>query len=233
MIQAMLVAIVAMGVATSPKEEQYKEYGKYDLRDSLKTKTTEDGKTKHYLDMKMVDKVIDDLAAHAKNYPPTFRSKDEKNRAARDAKMLISLFDAIAANDKAETELLLKSGFLNSIAHNLDIKGSAQKASAYYQRLLKREPNHPAGNFHYGVFLAGTATGQKKSLPYLEKALKLGVEDARFSLGLAHLTLGDKTKSLEYLESYSKKNPDDEHAKIIIEAIKSGRIEVKKKSQSP
>jgi len=231
MIRVLLVSIVAMVAATVAQESRYKEYGKYDLRDALMTKKADDGKDEHGLDMVMVSKVIDDLATHAKNYPPTFRSEDERTRAERDAKILVYLLDMIAAGDEVEAGILLMAGFVNAIGHNLDIEGSAEKATAYFERLLKREPDHPMGNFHYGVFLASTAAGQKKSLPYLEKALKLGVENAGFSLGLAYLMLGEKAKSLEYLESYSEKNPDDQGAKEIIEAIKSGKIKVQREGQ--
>jgi hypothetical protein len=41
--------------------------------------------------------------------------------------------------------------------------------------------------------------------------------------------LGDKRKSLEYLEAYAQNNPDDEKTKRLIEGIKSGRVEVKRR----
>jgi hypothetical protein len=70
---------------------------------------------------------------------------------------------------------------------------------------------------------------QKESVKYLEKAYHLGIEDAAYTLGLVHLILGDKHKSLEYFEAYVRSNPDDESAKRLIERITSGKVEVKRR----
>jgi tetratricopeptide (TPR) repeat protein len=140
---------------------------------------------------------------------------------------LIELFEILAADDDARTELLLKAAFVDRIGHNLDIEGAPQKAVQNYERALKREPNNPQANVSYGIFLAGTGELQQKSIPYLETALKLGVADARYTLGLVYISLGDKEKALGYLEAYSKKRPEDTKAKEIIEAIHSGNIHTK------
>jgi Tfp pilus assembly protein PilF len=136
----------------------------------------------------------------------------------------VELFEILAADDDARTELLLKAAFVDHIAHNLDIKSAAQKSIQNYERALKREPNNAQANLSYGIFLAGAGMPGEKTLPYLEKALKLGADDARYTLGLVHLSLGDKEKAREYLEAYLKTRPQDERAKQIIDAIDSGNI---------
>ena len=227
MLKHLLVSTVILTCAAAQPQKGYVEYGDYDARKCLKVAKAEDGKES--LDLKCVDGIMDDLAKRAKGFPPQFRSKKEQERAERDVKMLSAMFAPIAAKDDAEVEILLRAGFLNSMGHNLDIEGSAEKAINYFERLLKKEPDHVKGNYLYGIFLAATAAKQKESVKYLEKAYRLGVEDAAYTLGLVHLILGDKQKSLEYFEAYVRSHPDDERSKSMIERIKSGKVEVKRR----
>jgi len=227
MLKHLLVITIILTCATAQPQKGYVEYGDYDARKCLKIAKAGDGKES--LDLKCVDGIMDDLAKRAKGFPPQFRSKKELGRAERDVKMLSAIFDPIAAKDDAEVEILLRAGFLNSMGHNLDIAGSAEKAINYFERLLKKEPDHVKGNYLYGIFLAATATKQKESVKYLEKAYQLGIVDAAYTLGLVHLILGDKNKSLEYFEAYVRSKPDDEMAKSMIERIKSGKVEVKRR----
>jgi TonB family protein len=225
MLKQLLVITVVLTCAAAQSPKGYVEYGDYDARKCLKATKSEGGNEQ--LDLKCVDEIMDDLAKRAKGYPPSFRSDKERKRAERDVRLLAAMFDPIVAKDDAEVEMLLRAGFLNSMGHNLDIEGSAEKAINYFERLLKKEPDHVKGNYLYGIFLAATATKHKESVKYLEKAYRLGVVDAAYALGLVHLVLGDKRKSLEYLEAYAQNNPDDEKTKRLIEGIKSGRVEVK------
>jgi Tfp pilus assembly protein PilF len=137
----------------------------------------------------------------------------------------MAIFEKLTAKDDADTQLLLTAAILSGFAHNLDIEGAADNAVKYYERILKREPNHPRANYHYGRFLA-SASKPRESLPYLEKALRSGVEEARYTLGLTYLTMGDKEKALDYLNAYSRNNPDNQEAKKLIEALKSGGLKI-------
>lgn len=47
-------------------------------------------------------------------------------------------------------------GVLGTVAHNLDAPGGAAFAQTQFERLLKANPDHGAGNYPYGTFLAGT-----------------------------------------------------------------------------
>jgi tetratricopeptide (TPR) repeat protein len=223
MLKQILISAVVFGIASMAQENGYKPYGNYDLRNSLIAQKSAGGNVEYRIDKKLISQVLDDLTAHAKDYPTKFRSKEERARAVRDAKKLQSVFDTLASKDDTDTQILFTAAILNGLAHNLDIEGAAQKAVIYYERILHREPENPKGNYYYGTFLA-SASRPKESLPYLEKALKLGVEQAGFSLGMAHLTMGDEAKALEYLESYSKRNPSNKEAKQLVENLKAGKI---------
>lgn len=79
----------------------------------------------------------------------------------------------------------------------------------------------------YGTFLAGVGKF-KEALPYLEKALSVGVVDAAFAIGMTHLTLGDKEQALKYLEDYKRRKPSDGNVDKLIDAIRNGKVEFKR-----
>jgi tetratricopeptide (TPR) repeat protein len=229
-IGLMAVAVLC-GASRDVVAKEYSEYGRYDLHNALTTKTAGSGKQAYRVDVKLIDRVVDDLAAHAKDYPPQFRGQEEKSRAERDAKTLAAIFDKLTADKGASAELLLKAAFVDGIAHNLDIPGAAEKAAQNYDRVLTRTPENPQANLNFGIFLAGVGK-QKESLPYLEKALKLGLDDAKYTLGLVYMALGDKEKAIEFLEGYGKTHPQDPRPEVLIGAIKSGRVRVEQHRNS-
>ena len=80
----------------------------------------------------------------------------------------------------------------------------------------------------YGTFLAGVGK-PKEALPYLEKALAVGVVDAAYAIGMTYLSLGDKEQALKSLENYKQRKPSDENVVKLIDAIRNGKIEIKSK----
>src|SRR3990172_4895689 len=58
-------------------------YGSYDLKRILNVSETPTGK-EYRMDVNYLDRILDDLAAHAGNYPPRFDSVEDRNRAERD-----------------------------------------------------------------------------------------------------------------------------------------------------
>ncbi|MGL5630809.1 MAG: tetratricopeptide repeat protein [Azovibrio sp.] len=202
-----------------------KEYGSYDLKRLVMVSETPAGK-KQGIDLAYLDRILSDLAVHARNYPPRFDTPQDQERAIQDVKKLSGMLDILIDVPKPNAQMLFRAGFLNSMGHNLDIPGSAKKTSVIFQKLLADEPSNPKANYSYGAFLAG-AGKPKEALPYLEKALALGVKEADFSIGLVRLGLGDKEGALKNLEAYKLNVPDDKNVDQIIEAIRNGKIEVK------
>jgi tetratricopeptide (TPR) repeat protein len=224
----VLLSVAVLCTAAVARGEEYKEYGTYDLSAAFERIEAANGDTRHKVDVKLIDQVVSDLAAHAKDYPPKFRTEEEKSRAVKDSTVLIELFDILAADKDAHSALLRKAAFVDSIGHNLDIPGAADKAVQTYERVLELEPDNARANLSYGIFLAGTGTRQKDSLQYLNKALELGLEDARYTLGLVHLAVGDNDKAVEYLEAYAKTRPEDNRTGKLLAAIKSGNVKFSK-----
>jgi len=110
------------------------------------------------------------------------------------------------------------------LGHNLDFEGSSEKATDSFKKLLKIDPNNPQGNYLYGMFLSNTRKYHFDGVPYLEKALKLGVEDSRYTLGLLRVQQGRREEGLKLLKQYSEKNPQNDHVKRVIKAIESGDL---------
>jgi tetratricopeptide (TPR) repeat protein len=222
----MLVAVVVFAICVVAEGAGYKEYGNYDLRGAVKRSGGKNGDQGFKVDVKLIDKIVADLAAHAKDYPTNFRTRAEKARAELDAALLVDLFDQLTEDKNASAELLLKAAQVDAIAHNLDIPGAAEKAVENYERVLKREPERAGANLNYGIFLAG-AGKQKESVPYLEKALKGGADGAEYTLGLVQISLGNSKKAREYLKAHAKTHPEDKRPKELLDAIDSGRFHVK------
>lgn len=204
-----------------------KEYGQYDPKRLLLVAETPEGK-KYRFDGAYLDQMLNDLASHANNYPPQFDSPQDKQRAIQDVKALSGMLDTLINVPSPNPEFMLRAAHLNSMGHNLDIPGAAEKAGAIFQKHLAARPEDPRGNFLYGVFLGGSGR-PKEALPYLEKALSVGVVDAAYAIGMSHLMLGDKAKALQFLESYKRSKPADTRVDTLIDAIRNGKVELKQK----
>jgi len=202
-----------------------KEYGTYDAKRVLTVSETPSGK-KHGVDVAYLDRMVADLASHARNYPPSFDSAADRRRAEQDARTLSGMLDILVNAPNPNPELTLRAAFVNGIGHNLDLPGAAEKASSLYQRALAASPDDPRGNLLYGTFLAGIGKF-RQSIPLLEKATAGGALDATYALGMVYMSLGDKERALAYLERYRAGAPDDTRVSKVIEAVRSGKVEVK------
>jgi tetratricopeptide (TPR) repeat protein len=201
-------------------------YGNYDPKRLLTAVDTPSGK-KPAIDGKYLDQMVNDLAAHAKNYPPQFDSPQDQQRAAKDAQVLAGMLDLMIDGPGPNPELLIRAAFLNAIGHNLDVPGAAEKADKNFQKYLALVPSDPRGNYMYGTFLGGVGK-PKDALPYLEKALSYGVIDAAYAKGMSHLALGEKDQALKSFDIYKRQRPSDPNVDKLIDAIKNGQIEVKR-----
>lgn len=200
-------------------------YGNYDVKKVFSLKKDNVGKNIVSVDRDYLEQILSDLKNHAGNYPVKFDSSADKERAVKNVMFLSNVLDILNKSEKAEPSILLHTGILNSIGHNLDIQNSTERANAAFQRFLKSSPNDPQGNYHYGVFL-GNSGQAKESIPYLEKALRLNVKNAAYSLGMAYVATGDKDRGIEYLKQYSTNHPDDKNIQPLINDVRSGKYRV-------
>lgn len=222
MHRLLLILIVVLVTSSASA----REYGNYDPKRLLTVSETPAGKN-YGFDGAYLDQMLNDLSAHAKNYPPQFDTPQDKQRAIQDVKALSGMLDILINVPNPNPELLVRAGYVNSMGHNLDISGAAEKTNSIFLRLLAAVPSDPRGNYMYGIFLAGVGK-PKEALPYLEKALAVGVVDAAYAVGMTYLSLGDKEQALKNLENYKQRKPSDENVVKLIDAIRSGKIEIKR-----
>ena len=219
-IAKLAFILVLFGPALLHAEQEKK----YKLEECFLVTENTDGEKSYSVDIEVIDHFINRIATHAKEYPPRFENDMQKMQKERDLRALIDVLKIILEGRPDDPEILLRSGFAHSMGHNLDFEGSDQKAINMFKQLLEKHPNHPRGNYYYGMFLASTATKQRESLPYLEKAVELGFNDAIYTLGLVNISQGNNESGLQYLRKWVKLHPDDDRAKKIIEAVSNDRV---------
>jgi tetratricopeptide (TPR) repeat protein len=221
-----LALALAAGI-TLETRPQGKHYGGYDPQ-KLLIPANPATKSDPALNVTYLDAWVDDLEAHTGIYPPKFDSENEKKEATDDLALLARVIDTLIDPKAPNVELLRRAALVNSLAHNLDIAGAAQKANDYYLQLLKIAPEDPQGNWKYGVFLAGVGR-PNEAMPYLLKAEKLGVVSAVYTIGMTYLVAGENEQAIAYLEKYHQSVPGDKSIEQIIENIKKGKVNVKKR----
>ncbi len=187
------------------------------------TRKVEDGTAKYSINFKIMDQVSDRIAIHAREYPPTFETPKQEKKIRNELKSILELLDILYTDELNDPNLLIRIGSFHSMGHNLDFPKSPEKAKAAFDKLLSIEPDNPKGNYLYGMFLSSTAKYQNDSIKFLKKALELGVQDAKYTLGLIHLKNGNSKIGISYLEDYSKQYPKS-RASMILKAHKEGKL---------
>ncbi len=226
-LRAYLSALLIVMIASTASA---KEYGHYDVNLLLQKETTSAG-TRYSFDVGYLDRMLNDLSSHANNYPPKFDTPQEQQRAIHDVSALSGMLNLLLQEPTPNPEFLLRAAYINSMGHNLDIPEAAEKANRLFQQFLAQATSDPKGNFMYGTFL-GNIGKSAEALPYLKKSLSLGVIDANWSLGLTYLMLGDKDNAIRHLEAYKRYRPENEGTDRLIDAIRNGKVQVKRSDGS-
>jgi tetratricopeptide (TPR) repeat protein len=222
----LLLALAVTAALALGTRSQSEHFGGYDPQKILIPADPATGKGPA-VNVTYLDAWIDELAAHTSIYPPRFDSGNDKIKATDDLALLAGILDTLIDPKQPNVELLRRAAIVNSLEHNLDVQGAAQKANDYFIQLLRIAPDDTQGNWKYGVFLLG-AGRPNDAMPYLLKAEKLGIVSATYSLGMAYLMAGDKQKAIEYLEKYHKAVPQDKSIDPLIENLKKGKFKVEK-----
>lgn len=225
-MRTYILAVLVLLLASAANASQY---GNYDTRRLLTVSESPAGK-KYGFDIPYLDRMLGDLALHAKNYPPQFDTPNDRQRAVQDVKTLAGMLETLVNVPSPNPDLLIRAAELHSFGHNLDIAGSTEKANARFQQLLAARPSDARGNYMYGLFLAG-AGKPAVALPYLDKARAAGITDALYAIGMTYLSLGDKKQAIKNLEDYKRRQSGNPDIDKLIEAIRSGKLEVRKSPQ--
>ena len=193
------------------------------LSDVMVTRADESGKTVHQLDINVLDYFLDTISGYSESDAAELndpRKHDVVNKLGRLTQMLTEL------DTGADTDLnvLRREALAYNLAYNLGFQSAQQPTDVLYQRLLQRDADDAANNYLYGTFLAQADTTREKSIGYLDKALKLGVKKANYTLGVVYITQGKDQQALTCLQQYSADYPKDARAPRLIAALKKGDI---------
>ena len=197
---------------------------KYTMQDTLVKTITDKNKVQASVNVEVIDYFIAKITPYARQYPPHFENKADQVDVTKKLDQLSMILDVLVRNEPNNIGILNRAAFINNMAHNVNIKGTHTKAKKYYEKSLFLKPDSEKINSLYGMFLANTEKVPKESIGYLEKALKLGNEDARFTLGLLYVRQGKAEKGMQMLEQYEAKNPNNQHVKKIIKAIQDKKL---------
>jgi len=165
---------------------------------------------------------LNEIAPHARSYPPKFSSPEERVQTEKHLKALLAQLDKISDRYPDDEDILFIKGAANAMGHNLDYPGCADKARAAFDRLLAIDPNNRRALYEYGGFLSGT-TLLDKAIPYLDRAVQLGEERAHYTLAFVYIKKGDPQRALPEFEAYLKADPEDATAKKFVADIRSGK----------
>ena len=208
------------------------QYGHYDIAKVTSIVETAPGKHSVTVNVAYLSHVLDDLWRHAGSYPVHFQFPDDRPRAERDVSAISGLLDPLSPNFSHNPPLHLRLGLLHTIGFNLDIPGSLDKAVTAFSTLLELTPNDPQANYQYDAFLAAT-TRKGEGIPFLEKARSLGVVNADYWLGWSYVAVGEKTKAIANLDSYTKRVPSDQNAVRILDAVCNDKVKFEERKINP
>ena len=175
----------------------------------------------------LTSEYIQSIEPYIQQYPPKFLSKDQELQIRRSAELVVKQIESLAPQSLTDQDILIDLGWILAMAYNLDILSTEDFPREYFQRALTINKENRRGNYLMGMFLASTHKYHWESIPYLEKALQLGEEDARYTLGLLFVQKGKNKEGIDYLKTYSKKYPDNEHVKNVIKTIEEGKLQFK------
>ena len=163
-----------------------------------------------------------------KSYPPRFTDAAQRKSIIFKTSSICKEIRDLSIKNINDINMLIDLGYILSMGHNLDL-GTAELSKQYFEKAITLAPDNVKANYLFGMFLVSTRKYFNDSVPYLEKALKLGEKDAGYSLGLIYIRKGETEKGMKMLEEYSKNNPKNEYVKKIIKAIQEKKLEFKEK----
>lgn len=176
------------------------------------------------VDVTEIDDFLQLVEGKARHYPPRFTERQERKGYEAKLREITQKLDALAEKPNASLDVLTRAFKASVMARNMDL-GTAYttKSLNYAQRILAISPNDPETNFWFGFGLS-EGGGQREAIPYLDKAIKGGVQEAYLSAANNFLWLEQKKNAIQTLKNYKVKYPDEaEVADRLISEVESGK----------
>ena len=170
------------------------------------------------VDITEIDDFLQLAEGQARHYPPRFTERQERKGYEVKLREITQKLDALAEKPNASLDVLTRAFKASVMARNMDL-GTAYttKSLNYAQRILAISPNDPETNFWFGFGLS-EGGGQREAIPYLDKAMKGGVQEAYLSATNNYLWLEQKKNAIQTLKNYKINYPDE--AEVVDQLIK-------------
>ncbi|OTG66451.1 ABUW_2363 family tetratricopeptide repeat lipoprotein [Acinetobacter silvestris] len=161
------------------------------------------------IDITSIDDFLQMVEGKARHYPPQFTDRQERKGLESKLKEVSTQLDGLASKDNASFDILIRAFKASILGRNLDL-GSAYttKSLTYAQRILKINKEDPEANLWFGFSLS-EGGGQKEALPYLDKAMKAGVQEAYLSSANNFIGMEQKKNAIQTLKNYKVKYPEE------------------------
>ena len=180
------------------------------------------------VDVTEIDDFLQLVEGKARHYPPRFTERQERKGFELKLKEVTQQLDTLASKDNASFDVLVRAFKASVMARNLDL-GSVYttKSLAYAQRILKINQEDPEANFWFG-FALSEGGGQREAMPYLDKAMKAGVQEAYLATANNYIAMEQKKNAVLTLKNYKLKYPQEAEVadRLINEIEKQGRWNV-------
>lgn len=180
------------------------------------------------VDITEIDDFLQLVEGKARHYPPRFTERQERKGFELKLKEVTQQLDTLASKDNASFDVLIRAFKASVMARNLDL-GSVYttKSLAYAQRILKINQEDPEANFWFG-FALSEGGGQREAMPYLDKAMKSGVQEAYLATANNYIAMEQKKNAVQTLKNYKLKYPQEAEIadRLINEIEKQGRWNV-------
>ena len=180
------------------------------------------------VDITEIDDFLQLVEGKARHYPPRFTERQERKGFELKLKEVTQQLDTLASKDNASFDVLVRAFKASVMARNLDL-GSVYttKSLAYAQRILKINQEDPEANFWFG-FALSEGGGQREAMPYLDKAMKAGVQEAYFATANNYIAMEQKKNAVQTLKNYKLKYPQEAEVadRLINDIEKQGRWNV-------
>ena len=180
------------------------------------------------VDITEIDDFLQLVEGKARHYPPRFTERQERKGFELKLKEVTQQLDTLASKDNASFDVLVRAFKASVMARNLDL-GSVYttKSLAYAQRILKINQEDPEANFWFG-FALSEGGGQREAMPYLDKAMKAGVQEAYLATANNYIAMEQKKNAVQTLKNYKLKYPQEAEVadRLINENEKQGRWNV-------
>lgn len=180
------------------------------------------------LDVTDIDAFLLLVEGKARHYPPRFTDRQERKGFERKLKQINEQLEVLATPDNASFDVLMRAYKASVMSRNLDMGAAyTTKSFNYAQRLRKIDNNDPELNFWFGFSLS-EGGGQREALPYLNKAMNAGMQEAYLSTVNNYMNMEQKKNAIQTLKNYKLQYPQEAAVadQLIFEIEKKNRWNV-------